>query len=230
MEFTIATYNIHRGGMDMNYDYLLLAEDILNSGADVVALQEVDLKTNRNGKSDTMRLLSMYTGRKYCYYAPSYELEGGSCGVGILSKFPMIEPHAVPLPTMQGDLSCSMLHTVIQAEGEKIDCFIVHCRQSALQAQLKCIAELTEKCERYILAGDLNSEDFSLIRKFFPKTAFVNDLHRRIVTTIPHYRNHNSSYAYDNIIFSEYFSMEKYSVIETDRSDHRILCVKLRSN
>ena len=53
-----ATYNIDGGagwsGYKVTTDYKLIAEDILESGAEVVGLQEVDMDTKRNGGKNTV--------------------------------------------------------------------------------------------------------------------------------------------------------------------------------
>ncbi|HTL30639.1 MAG TPA: endonuclease/exonuclease/phosphatase family protein, partial [Tepidisphaeraceae bacterium] len=61
-KITVLTYNIHHGaGTDGKYDLQRLADVIKKSGADLVALQEVDRNTNRT-KDDQPAELARLTG------------------------------------------------------------------------------------------------------------------------------------------------------------------------
>src|SRR5438270_1349612 len=63
VELTVMTYNIHHGaGMDGKVDLPRIAEVIKRSGADLVALQEVDRITLRTSRIDQCKELGRLTG------------------------------------------------------------------------------------------------------------------------------------------------------------------------
>lgn len=98
----ILTYNIHHGeGMDGKFDYDRLAEVILGTQPDVVVLQEVDCRTRRASGVDQAALLGKLTGMNAVFGRAMY-YSGGEYGEAILSRFPIEEPKAHPLPFTTG--------------------------------------------------------------------------------------------------------------------------------
>jgi endonuclease/exonuclease/phosphatase family metal-dependent hydrolase len=97
----IMSYNVHSGiGMDGRYDLDRLASVIGESGADIVALQEVDV--HWGGRSQYENMAEALASRlgMHAFFAPIYELaataEGEPArqfGVALLSRFPVI--HAI---------------------------------------------------------------------------------------------------------------------------------------
>lgn len=86
----IMSYNIHVGQDGAGKNQLQkMAAFIKSSGADIVGIQEVDSVCNRSGKVDQMKFLAENTGMYYTY-ARHFAYDGGSYGVGILSKFPLM--------------------------------------------------------------------------------------------------------------------------------------------
>src|SRR4029079_18089199 len=76
-EIRIMTYNIHHGeDMTGKIDIARIAEVINRYKPDVVALQEVDSITNRNGKVDQMAELGRLTHMQQTY-GRNFAYEGG---------------------------------------------------------------------------------------------------------------------------------------------------------
>jgi len=85
------SYNIQSGsGMDGKYDLNRTAKAIVDSHADIVALQEVDNRTRRHPDDQTL-LLSRTTGLQYFSYAKFRDFQGGGYGIAILSRWPHID-------------------------------------------------------------------------------------------------------------------------------------------
>lgn len=85
----VLTYNIQHGrGMDNVVDLRRIAEVIINSRADIVALQEVDVGVERSYRFDIMKVLSRYTGLEPVFYQNILH-QGGEYGNGLLSRFPV---------------------------------------------------------------------------------------------------------------------------------------------
>ena len=85
------TFNIHHGeGVDQKIDIRRIADIINKSGADIVALQDVDRWVPRSGKMDVISALSDQTGMTYAF-AANFDLDGGTSGNGVLTRFPILE-------------------------------------------------------------------------------------------------------------------------------------------
>src|SRR5690348_4890030 len=94
-KITVLTYNIHHGaGTDGKYDLSRVADVIKKSGADLVALQEVDKGTKRT-KDDQPAELEKLTGL-HAVFGNAMNYDGGEYGDLILSRYPVgaTEVHA----------------------------------------------------------------------------------------------------------------------------------------
>jgi endonuclease/exonuclease/phosphatase family metal-dependent hydrolase len=94
----VLTYNIHHGeGTDGKLDLARIARVITDHKPDLVALQEVDVNTQRTGNVDQAAELAKLTGL-HVVFGKSIDYRGGQYGNAVLSRFP-VEKHAVhPLP------------------------------------------------------------------------------------------------------------------------------------
>lgn len=97
-ELVVLSYNIHHGrGTDDVIDLERIAAVIIESGADVVALQEVDVRTTRAGGVDQAAELGRLTGM-HSYFGEAIPYAGGSYGDALLSRFPFEESSSILLP------------------------------------------------------------------------------------------------------------------------------------
>jgi endonuclease/exonuclease/phosphatase family metal-dependent hydrolase len=96
--FKVMSYNVHYGvGMDGKYDVGRIADTIVASGADIVALQEVDVHwSGRSQYEDMAGTLAAKLGMQV-YVAPIYELpparegeEARRFGNALLSRVPIV--------------------------------------------------------------------------------------------------------------------------------------------
>jgi endonuclease/exonuclease/phosphatase family metal-dependent hydrolase len=81
--FRVLTYNVQKGTPARK-----IAADLAKARADVLCLQELDRDTKRSGKEDQIALLKKALDMKGVYVA-SYKVDGGTTGMGILSRFPI---------------------------------------------------------------------------------------------------------------------------------------------
>jgi endonuclease/exonuclease/phosphatase family metal-dependent hydrolase len=96
----VLTYNIHHGeGMDAKVDLPRLAKVITDSGADLVALQEVDQNAKRTQVVDQAAELGKLTGLR-AYYGKAMDFQGGAYGQTLLSRWPLenVTVHQLPNP------------------------------------------------------------------------------------------------------------------------------------
>lgn len=96
--FRIGSYNIRHGaGLDDKMDLSRQVKVLREMNADVVALQEVDMKTERIGGRDEIDELSREL-LMYPTYGAAIDFQGGQYGVGILSKDKPLDVKRIPLP------------------------------------------------------------------------------------------------------------------------------------
>lgn len=85
-QVNILSYNVHNCiGMDKEYNYRRIANVISQTSPDIVALQELDSVTVRNKGIHALGELEKLTGM-HGTYAAAIPFQGGSYGIGILSR------------------------------------------------------------------------------------------------------------------------------------------------
>lgn len=166
LRLRVLSYNIHHGrGADGVIDLQRLAEVIKQTKPDLVALQEVDVKTTRSGGVDQAAKLGELTGMHH-YFAEAMPFQGGSYGEAMLSKWPIREEVAgtIPLNVAPGQEP----RAVVVAEtypreqhGPTIVLAGTHlCHQSS-QTRLNQVKQFNRELILYptwtgIIAGDFN--------------------------------------------------------------------------
>ena len=91
---TVATWNVHGGvGRDRHYSPSRIADVVLETGADVIALQEVGSKD-----SSEMLLDALVRGTGFAA-VDGWTCRRGGCDFGnvVLSRFPIVEAHRLDL-------------------------------------------------------------------------------------------------------------------------------------
>src|SRR5690606_28018267 len=94
-------YNIHHANPPSKpalIDIDAIARAIKDQDPDLVALQEVDVNTQRSGKFNQAEEIARRLGMSF-FFAKAIDHGGGDYGVAILSKFPMSETAIHSLPT-----------------------------------------------------------------------------------------------------------------------------------
>lgn len=144
-----------------------LAEFIRNTNPDIVALQEVDVKTNReraphqNGK-DFITELGYRTGLLSAY-ARTIDYSGGYYGIGILSKYPFEQTRKIMLPLPEGSKEQrALLLADVELPGNVQFTFVSthldHSSSSVRMVQVQAINEvLANNPHPLIIAGDFNA-------------------------------------------------------------------------
>ena len=94
----IVTYNTHGCvGTDRVHDPARIADVIVESGADVVALQELDRGRRRSGGSDHAADIACRLEMSY-HFAAVREVDDGHYGNAVISRWPVRVVHAGVLP------------------------------------------------------------------------------------------------------------------------------------
>jgi endonuclease/exonuclease/phosphatase family metal-dependent hydrolase len=176
----VLSYNIHHGANTAGQDRLdSMAYFIAVSGADIVALQEVDSLCKRTNNVDQAKRLAELTGMHYAFVR-HMAYDGGAYGQAILSKYPIsdISNHRLTLLKKDGgNDSRALLAATILVNGNPIRFACAHFAldtASRLIQAAETIEYLMARGIPVILAGDLNTtdhtEEISMLEKKFTPT------------------------------------------------------------
>ena len=103
LRLRVLSYNIHHGeGVDRKLDLPRIARVIADQKPDLVALQEMDVKTQRTGGVDQPAELARLTGM-HVAFGKGIDYQGGEYGNAILSRFPIESKSVHPLPASEGE-------------------------------------------------------------------------------------------------------------------------------
>jgi len=150
---SLMSYNIRNAnGMDRKTDYSRIASVILSKKPDIIALQELDSFTNRNGVF-TLKEIAQRSGYFYAF-SSAISFDGGTYGVGILSKMKPIKVHKISLPGREEKRILQI------AEFKHFVIFNVHLSlvDEDRIASIKIINDEAAKIKKPVfLLGDLNA-------------------------------------------------------------------------
>jgi endonuclease/exonuclease/phosphatase family metal-dependent hydrolase len=159
----VLSFNILHGATTKgDFDLDLIANVIIDADPDLVALQEVDFKTNRAKKFDLATELG-WRAKMVSIFAKAMNYDGGEYGEGVLSKYTFLQSRNVALPYTPGNEPRAALEILtILPSGDTIAFVGTHLDhlkdEKDRVAQVKKINEIFS-LNKYptILAGDLNA-------------------------------------------------------------------------
>ena len=181
LQLRVLTYNIHHAqGTDGTFDYDRLAKIILRVKPHIVALQEVDNKTQRASGIDQADHLGKLTGMK-SVFGQAMPYSGGQYGEAILSIFPMTDVRTHPLPFKSGYEPRAMLAARILPNNglpEFIFAGTHLCHQSE-DLRIDQAKEINRHlppagATPVILAGDMNARQGSDAMKTFLEKRWID--------------------------------------------------------
>lgn len=158
----VLSFNILHGATTQGtYDLDYIAKVISDTKPDLVALQEVDFKTDRTDKRDIATELALRT-KMVSIFARAMDYNNGEYGVALLSKFSFSETanHALPSTPDYEPRTLATASSVLPF-GDSIRLFGTHLDYHGdnqdRMAQVKVINALLDgQTIPSILAGDLN--------------------------------------------------------------------------
>lgn len=113
----VLTYNIHHGeGADKVFDYRRLAKVIRSLSPDIVAVQEVDCRTERSSGVDQAATLARLC-RMHYVFGQAMPHQGGQYGEAILSRFLIRRTATHPLPYEVGVEPRAAVEVLIEPPG-----------------------------------------------------------------------------------------------------------------
>ena len=176
-QLNVLTYNVHNGiGLDGRTDYVRIGELIRNSGADVVAIQEVDSATARStGRYVLGEIAAEALMRPTFGCAIPYD--GGKYGVGILSKEKPLAVRQIALPGREEK------RTMLIAEFERYLLGCVHfslTEEDRLASVGLVRAEAARAGKPFIMTGDWNdTPDSKFLEEIKKDFRVVNNLKKK---------------------------------------------------
>lgn len=166
LEIKVLSYNVHHCNPPSKpnlIDVVGIAQVIMDSKADLVGLQEIDVNNERSGMNlDQAAKLAELTDMEL-YFSKGIDYKGGAYGTAILSKYPLSNMETIPLPQESGteQRTLSVL-TVDLPEGKQLRFGNTHLdftSDANALAQAKAITAYFEKEELpIVLVGDFNVE------------------------------------------------------------------------
>lgn len=188
-DLRVLSYNIHHANPPSRSEVIdvdAIASVIKKQQPHLVALQELDVFTERSGKTlHQAEKLAEMTGMK-AYFAKAIDYGGGEYGVAILSKFPMEAMKNTPLPTAKetnGEPRTLATVVVTLPQGKKILFACTHLdaqRQDTNRLlQINSIVDIL-KAEKLpvIIAGGFNSVAgtaiINTLDSYFTRTCTTN--------------------------------------------------------
>ena len=223
----IASYNLAGGNFDK--DFSNIAKDIIDCGADIVGLQEVDMFADRSGNIDQLSILAEKAGFEHRLFVKAINIRGGEYGTAIISKYPITASKILPLKSYEGgprkieDRSIGI--TEIDVLGEKVNFLNTHLSfefSEAIVYHFDQVAEILEDYDSYIITADYNTNNFSLFEKFHD-SKIVNGSEKEI----PSFPTSNGGIGIDNIVMTKEWSWRDADLGPMNHSDHRMLYATL---
>jgi endonuclease/exonuclease/phosphatase family metal-dependent hydrolase len=177
----ILTFNILHGATTQgDFDLDKIAAVIQQTNPDLVALQEVDFKTNRAKNYDLATELG-WRNKMAPLFGKAMDYDGGAYGEGILTKMPIVASRNIPLPHSPGNEPRAALEVMVELESGDTICFIgthlEHQRGSTDRTDQVNKINRVFLQNKYptILAGDLNdtpeSETISILKTHWKDSA-----------------------------------------------------------
>ena len=163
-ELRVLTFNIHAGkGLDGKLDLRRIAEVINNVKPDLVALQEVDVKTRRSGKVDQAQTLAKLCNMK-SVFGKAMNYQGGQYGNALLAKNAIITSNVIEVSnTDTGAEPRSAVGIAVKLKNKQVVTLIsTHWDHRSEKARSQAAGKLAKIVQRskgvVLIAGDLNCE------------------------------------------------------------------------
>ena len=155
----VVAYNIKHGrGMDDRVDLQRVARVLRGLDADVIALQEVDDRTERTDRVDQVAVLAEALGYRG-FHGPHRPYQGGHYGNAILTRLPVREVRTRPIPPASGSALAVLEVRVDLPSGATASVVSVHLAGSVDErmAQAEAVtASFAGAGHPVVLAGDFN--------------------------------------------------------------------------
>lgn len=238
----VMTYNIRHGrGMDHVIDLERLADVMRQCTADIVGLNEVDIKTKRSSGVDQAGTLGKLLGM-HVVYGPNIEYQGGLYGNALLSRYPVKRCRNISLAA-GGRARWGLLHAELSVGDVTLHVLVTHLslepaeRAEQLQRILDVVGELKGPV---VFMGDLNivagtDEDPSRVLSPLLRDAWTDMLQERDATEAQHpgytFPSDHPVRRIDYIFLNDRLTLadgQSVFTVDTQASDHLPVVATLR--
>lgn len=122
----VMSYNIrHAEGMDGKIDPARIADVIRRSGAEIVALQEVDRGTGRTARRDLAAEIARHLGMEH-FFGRSVYVQGGEYGNAVLTRHPIKSGRVLPLPLIGDGEQRTVIALTLDVHGRDVLLLATH--------------------------------------------------------------------------------------------------------
>jgi len=173
----VLSYNIHHGaGNDEVLDLERIARLVRSLNPHLVALQEVDKRTERTGGVDQAAELGRLTGMSPVFGA-FMDYQGGEYGMAVLSALPIVDARTHRLPEGPEPRSALAVRVRLPGDGGELTFVGIHLYRTAEErlAQARRLLEVLPAEGPVILAGDFNSTPDSAVMALIRETFTIPD-------------------------------------------------------
>ena len=235
VDLTVVTYNIHHGeGVDELYSAIRIARTLEQYKPDLVALQEVDMGTNRTEGDLQVNIIANHLGMFYVF-GKTIDYIGGEYGNAILSKYPIISTQNSDISPGITSERRGLLRATIDIGFRTLKFYSTHFgimdeEQSYHSKRLGKVFKQSMNNEPIIFCGDLNAEPYS-VQLTLLMNQFI-DLGSRFRSTANTYPTPLMTRRIDYILINKQVKPFYYSVpvdaLSAVASDHLPVVAKVR--
>jgi endonuclease/exonuclease/phosphatase family metal-dependent hydrolase len=229
---TLLTFNIHSAN-DQDGEVALeqIIEEIRETDAQLVGLQEVEHNMPRSNYQDQARLIAEALGYHY-YYGENINILGVQYGNALLSRFPIInaENHKLPKKMLEPR---GLIEALVDVDGIPYYVYVTHLGLNPVERklQIQYINEkLTQRDGHSLILGDFNnnpdSEEMQPLNLLMVDSAVA--LNKSNQYTFPNWKDAPDK-RIDRIYVSPQIELKNYEVMPSAVSDHRRVITQIVS-
>lgn len=231
----LMTYNIQSGrDAFKNLDLTKCEETIREFDPDILALNEVRMKTRDVGDTEQAKVLAENLHMHF-YFAKAIDYNGGEYGIALLSKFPIVRAEGIPVPSLPEEKrevryeDRVLLKAHLSVNGKNVIAFVSHFGLSNAERESATALferEISKTKDPSIFMGDLNMKpDDLLIQKI--------KQHLRDLSENESFLTHHTltlEARIDYIFASDHFACEKIFSPYSTSSDHLPIVADVKMN
>lgn len=228
MTFNIRSANNENGSVELEK----IIEEIRETEADIVGLQEVERMMPRSGYQDQARIIAEELGYHY-YYGGNINILGVQYGNALLSKYPIIEASNHKLPKEKLEPR-GMIEADIDIDGSQWHIYVTHLGLNSKERnkQIDYINQvISQRSGNILLMGDFNN---------YPDSLEMDGLDERMVDSAAAlncfnyytfaWQNDKPNVRIDRIYVSENIDLINHEVKSSTVSDHERVLTQISLN